>query len=56
MRREAAIQYLAKRAAHLAKRIAEAQAVGRILSWDIGDLAALRTAIAELEKGAGARG
>ena len=53
MRREVAVQYLAKRADHLARRIAEAQAVGRILSWDIAELAALRTAIAELERGAG---
>jgi hypothetical protein len=51
MRPEAALQYLAKRADHLARRIAEAQAGGRILSWDIAELAALRTAIAELEKG-----
>ena len=51
MRREAALQYLAKRADHLARRIAETQASGRILSWDIAELAALRTAIAELERG-----
>ncbi len=50
MRRELIIQYLSRRADHLARRIAEAEAVGRVLTWDKGELLALRAAIAELEK------
>jgi len=52
MSREVAVALLEKRADHLAWRIAEAGAGGRVLTHDIAELAALRAAIAELGRGA----
>lgn len=56
MNYELMIQYLSRRADFLARRIAEAEAVGRVPTWDRGELLALRAAIAQLEKRTGATG
>jgi hypothetical protein len=47
---ETMLMYLSRRADFLARRVAEAEAVGRTPTWDKGELAALQAAIGKLEK------
>jgi hypothetical protein len=49
MRYEVMMGYISRRADYLARRIAEAEAVGRVLTWDKGELQALQAAIGRLE-------
>jgi hypothetical protein len=50
MTHDTMMMYLTRRADHLAKRVAEAEAVGRTLTWDKGELLALQAAMGKLEK------
>lgn len=52
MNREAVVATLSKRADWLARRIAEADAAGRVLAYDRIELEALREAIAMIREGA----
>ena len=42
------LMYLTRRADYLAKRIADAEVVGRTVTWDKGELLALQAAITRL--------
>ena len=44
--------YLSRRADHLAKRVAEAEAAGRVLTYDRLELAALTSAMERLQASA----
>jgi hypothetical protein len=48
MSHKTTLMYLTRRADYLAQRIAEAEAVGRAVTWDKGELLALQAAITRL--------
>jgi len=50
MSHETMMMYLSRRADFLARRVAEAEAVGRTLTWDKGELLALQAAIGRLDR------